>query len=53
MLLSFFFCQKTSVSLSAADAVIDGAAEDGAEVVKLSPTELAEGVQEEQDSASA
>jgi len=35
------------------DGAADGAAKDGAEVVKLSPAELAEAVQEEQDSASA
>ena len=35
------------------DGADDGAAKDGAEVVKLSPAELAEAVQEEQDTASA
>lgn len=38
---------------STGDSAADGAAKDGAEFVKLSPAELAEAVQEEQDSASA
>ena len=38
---------------STGDSAADGAAKDGAEFVKLSPAELAESVQEEQDSASA
>ena len=35
------------------DGADDGAAKDGADLVKLSPAELAEAIQEEQDSASA
>ena len=45
--------ESDAQGVSTGDSAADGAAKDGAEFVKLSPTELAEAVQEEQDSASA